>query len=109
MQLERGALLGATREQLEWVYFVDSGIVSLVAGTTSGRSLEVAIVGREGVGGFADALGARGLPYPLVVQRPGLAHRVRTSLLKHHGLSCRARHEPLNDYSQSLHHGPTHS
>jgi hypothetical protein len=42
------------------VYFVESGIVSLVAGTRHGQSLEVAIVGREGVAGFADALGAGG-------------------------------------------------
>src|SRR5687768_8460042 len=31
--LERGAVLGPVRLPSEWVYFVESGIVSLVAGT----------------------------------------------------------------------------
>lgn len=107
--LELGALLGAARERLEWVYFIDSGIVSLVADTSSGRSLEVAIVGKEGVAGFADALGDRGLPYRLIVQLPGLAYRVRTAVIKEHVFSCNALHELLMAYSQFLMHQLTQS
>ena len=82
--LERGAVLGSVRERTEWAYFVDAGVVSLVAETSTGQSLEVAVVGREGVAGFADALGGRGLPYRLVVQLPGLAYRVQTKVVKEH-------------------------
>jgi len=107
--MERGALLCAARERTEWIYFVDSGIVSLVAGTSTGRSLEVAIVGREGVAGFADALGNRRAPYRLTVQLPGLAYRVRTGLIKKHVMSCDALHELLMAYSQFLMHQLTQS
>jgi CRP-like cAMP-binding protein len=102
--LERGVVLGAARERTEWVYFIDSGIVSLVAGTSRGQSLEVAIVGREGVAGFADALGGRGLPYRMTVQLPGLAYRARTKVLQKHVFSCDALHQLLMAYSQFLMH-----
>jgi CRP-like cAMP-binding protein len=107
--LERGASLGAARERTEWVYFVDSGIVSLVAETRNGHSLEVAIVGKEGVAGFADALGDRGLPYRLIVQLSGLAYRARTEVIKEHVFSCDPLHELLMTYSQFLMHQLTQS
>lgn len=107
--LERGALLGAARERAEWVYFVDSGIVSLVASTSSGQSVEVAVVGREGAAGVADALGNGGLPYRLIVQQRGLAYRVRTRIINEHVLSCSALHELLMTYSQYLIHQLTQS
>jgi CRP-like cAMP-binding protein len=107
--LERGALLGAARERTEWVYFIDSGVVSLVAGTSTGRSLEVAIVGREGVAGFVDALGEHGLPYRLTVQLPGLAYRARTALIKRHIFSCDSLHELLMGHSQFMMHQLTQS
>jgi CRP-like cAMP-binding protein len=102
--LEAGALLTPARRRTAWVYFVDSGIISLVAGTRHGQSLEVAIVGREGVAGFADAMGGLGLPYRLIVQLPGLAYRVRTGVIEKHIYSCTAMHDLLMTYSQVLMH-----
>jgi CRP-like cAMP-binding protein len=107
--LERGLVLGAPHEPLDWVYFVDSGVVSLVAETGGGQSLEVAIVGNEGVAGFADALGGLGLPYRLVVQLSGLAYRVRTSVVTEHVFSCTPLHELLMSYSQFMMHQLTQS
>jgi CRP-like cAMP-binding protein len=102
--LQRGAVLGAARSAAEHVYFVESGIVSLVATTRGGSSLEVALVGREGVAGIADALGAQPMPYHLVVQLPGLAYRVPKQVVRTHILSCSALHELLMDYSQRVIH-----
>jgi CRP-like cAMP-binding protein len=107
--LERGALLGTSRVRTEWVYFVESGIVSLVAGTSSGQSLEVALVGREGVAGFSDALGGHRLPYRLTVQLPGLAYRIGTKIVREHVFSCTALHELLMGYTQFLMHQLTQS
>ena len=104
VRLEPGVSLLRARQRNGWVYFVESGIVSLVAGTRHGQSLEVAIVGREGVAGFAAALGHRGLPYRLIVQLPGLAYRARTSVIEQHVYSCTAMHELLMGYSQFLIH-----
>lgn len=102
--LERGAVLGPARTLAQCSYFVESGIVSLVADTSRGNSVEVALVGREGVAGVADALGEHPLPYRLVVQLSGLAFRVTRLVLRDHILSCSALHALLMDYSQQLMH-----
>jgi CRP-like cAMP-binding protein len=102
--MQRGAVLGSPRTHTEFVYFIDSGVVSLVASTRSGSSVEVALVGREGVAGIADALGHHPLPYGLVVQLSGLAYRARKDLIREHILSCSALHELLMNYSQRVLH-----
>ena len=102
--MQRGALLGKPRELSDFVYFVDSGVVSLVAATRTGSSVEVALVGREGVAGIADALGNQPLPYGLIVQLSGLAYRAPKILIREHILSCSALHELLMDYSQRVMH-----
>lgn len=102
--LQRGMVLGSPRLVTDFVYFVESGIVSLVASTRTGNSVEVALVGREGVAGIADALGNRPLPYGLIVQLPGLAYRVPKTVIREHMLECSALHDLLMDYSQRVMH-----
>ena len=102
--LQSGALLGHPRTITEFSYFIESGIVSLVASTKNGSSVEVALIGREGVAGITDALGNQPLPYGLVVQLPGLAYRVPKSVIREHIFSCSALHELLMDYSQRVMH-----
>jgi CRP-like cAMP-binding protein len=102
--LQRGSVLGTPRVMTDSVYFVESGIVSLVASTKTGSSVEVALIGREGVAGIADALGNQPLPYGLVVQIPGLAYRAPKSVIREHILTCSALHELLMDYSQRVMH-----
>jgi CRP-like cAMP-binding protein len=102
--LQRGNVLGTPRVATDFVYFIESGIVSLVASTKAGHSVEVALIGREGVAGIADALGRQPLPYGLVVQLPGLAYRAPKNVIRDHILSCSALHELLMDYSQRVMH-----
>jgi len=102
--LQKGFALSASRLVSDYVYFIDSGAVSIVASTRSGNSVEVALVGREGVAGLADALGSKPLPYGLMVQLPGLAYRAPKAVIRDHILSCSALHGLLMDYSQRVMH-----
>ena len=43
--MQRGAVLGPARSLSDYAYFVDSGVISLVAHTQAGHSVEVAVVG----------------------------------------------------------------
>ena len=104
ISLRQGAVLAPARKHTDWTYFVESGIIALVASTGTGNSVEVAVVGREGVAGIADALGRQPLPYKLIVQLPGIAQRVRKDVVRDHIMSCSALHELLMDYSQRLMH-----
>jgi CRP-like cAMP-binding protein len=109
LSLERSFVLGPARLKSEWVYFVESGIVSMVASTIAGHSVEVAVVGREGAAGVADALGSEPLPYRLLVQVPGMAYRAPRQLIREHILSCSALHELLMTYAQHVVHQLTQS
>lgn len=102
--LHRGAVLAEPRSLNSSVYFVDSGVVSLVATTRSGSSVEVALVGREGAAGISCALGGRALPYGLIVQLSGLAYRAPTAIVREHVLSCSPLHDLVLEYSQGLMH-----
>ena len=102
--LQRGAVLGSVRANTDFAYFIESGVVSLVANTKNGSSVEVALVGREGVAGIADALGGHALPYALIVQLPGLAYRAPKELIREHIMSCSALHGLLMNYSQRVMH-----
>lgn len=102
--LQRGLALSPSQRVSDSVYFIDSGVVSIIASTRNGNSVEVGVVGREGVAGLADALGTRPLPYGLMVQLPGLAYRAPKVVIREHILSCTALHELLMDYSQRVMH-----
>jgi CRP-like cAMP-binding protein len=61
---------------IEHVYFVQSGIVSVVAQSDESRAIEVGIVGREGVTGLPLILGAGQGPSEEFVQVSGTALRM---------------------------------
>lgn len=109
VSLARGTVIGAARARAEFVYFLESGVVSLVASTSNGQTIEVAIVGPEGVAGIADALGQHPLPYEWVVQMRAEAFKVPTRVVRQHILSCGDLHELLMAYSQHVMHQLTQS
>jgi CRP-like cAMP-binding protein len=98
--LERGEPLEVVNGRSGFVYFVESGIVTLMASTPAGHSLGVAIVGCDGIVGIADALGVHPFPYGWVVQIAGSARRVPIALVRHHIESCSDLHGRLLAYSQ---------
>ena len=55
--LQRDAVLGTPQAFCDSVYFVESGIVALVAATRNGNSVEVGLVGKEGVTGGRECAG----------------------------------------------------
>lgn len=58
------------------VYFVESGLLSVVANSGDREQAEIAMVGREGMSGFSLALGCDKVPYRVFVQRSGSAFRL---------------------------------
>jgi CRP-like cAMP-binding protein len=52
-----GHVLYQPEDQVDWVYFPESGLVSLISVMLSGDQVESAVVGREGGIGFLEAAG----------------------------------------------------
>ena len=69
-------------EPLEFVYFPNSGMVSLVIATQDGKTVEVGEVGREGFAGTQAAVGINTNQVREIVQIAGDGFRMRISVLQ---------------------------
>jgi CRP-like cAMP-binding protein len=69
--LRKGQTICDIGDVHNYVYFVSSGILSLLLSTESGETFEVAMVGREGVVGVAAVIGLERMPYSIVVSSQG--------------------------------------
>ena len=89
VNLIRGDILYNPGDQIDYVYFPNSGIVSLVTLLSEGESVEVGVVGSEGMIGIPIVLGDDRAPVQAVVQIDGklmkLAADVLAEELKHDG------------------------
>ncbi|NDP42243.1 MAG: Crp/Fnr family transcriptional regulator [Aromatoleum sp.] len=77
-----GAVLYESGQQLRYVYFPTTCIVSLLYVMEDGASAEISIVGNEGVLGIALFMGGETTPSRALVHSAGEAYRLRADLLK---------------------------
>jgi CRP-like cAMP-binding protein len=80
------------KKRIEQVYFIESGFASVVANGTSKPSIEVGIIGREGMTGLAVVLGHDRAQHETFIQLPGKGLRMSADSLRE-----------ANDRSVSLH------
>ncbi len=71
LALKRHNSVHEPNETPRFVYFPNSGLLSLVVVTSDGRTVEAGIVGREGIVGLASAVGLSRNPLREVVQIAG--------------------------------------
>lgn len=100
--LERGAVMAEAGEAAPYVYFPTAGVLSLVGTTLCGATVELAVVGREGVASVSAVLGKNWLPFRVVTQVPGRALRVPTRLVTHLVNDCGQLHERLLEYTHEV-------
>jgi CRP-like cAMP-binding protein len=81
VRLDAGQILHSTSGQAKDLYFIESGIVSLVEVMQSGRTIEAASVGREGVVGLTGLLGCTS-EFQSLVQIPGKALRASIEVVR---------------------------
>ena len=79
--LRLGALLTEPDGGYRYAYFITSGMVSVVATLASGNSLEVGVIGREGVADVGILLGCATSLNRIIVQVAGTALRMKASIL----------------------------
>ena len=91
-----------SNDRMTHVYFVTSGIVSLLHDAANGDSAEISIVGTEGVVGIAPFMGGETMPSRAAVQSAGGAYRLRVDVLKNEFLRGGAFQRVLLRYGQAL-------
>lgn len=79
--MRKDQILSGDAADQTWTYLPCSGLVSLQAVTEEGNSIEIAMVGREGLIGLVPGITAPGAAYRAVVSIPGDTIRVRTDVL----------------------------
>jgi CRP-like cAMP-binding protein len=77
-RLKHGERLYEPQEAIRYVHFVNSGLLSLLSTLEDGTSIEVAALGREGMGGLSVLLGSDVTTHTGIIQAPGYAFRMRT-------------------------------
>ena len=82
VDLPHHLILHEPAEKLEYGYFLNEGMTSLVVLTSDGRSVEVGIVGREGVVGTPLAVGLHRGPYRAIMQISGSGLRMKAAVME---------------------------
>jgi CRP-like cAMP-binding protein len=80
--LEARQVLEAPHESIKHVYFVESGLISVVGTTEPDHRIEVGMVGREGMTGLGVVLGDDRSANETLVQSAGTAQRISSAALR---------------------------
>lgn len=82
LDLPQHLILEEAGEKIEYTYFLNEGMISLVALSRDGRSVEVGIVGREGMIGMSLIAGLRQGTFRSIVQMEGTGVRMRADVFQ---------------------------
>ncbi|HWZ50309.1 MAG TPA: Crp/Fnr family transcriptional regulator [Granulicella sp.] len=74
--------LSEPNESIEYVYFLNRGLISTDAMTQSGETVEVGVIGREGFAGLPALLNQPQMSHAVVVQSRGSGIRVRSGIVR---------------------------
>jgi CRP-like cAMP-binding protein len=75
-------VLHEAHDETKYIYFPNSGMISLVIAMQDGKTVEVALVGREGATSIAAASGSNRTPIREVMQIGGNGYRMRIDELR---------------------------
>lgn len=76
LELPHYTVLHEPRKKLEYTYFLNSGMASLVFNTNGGESVEVGVIGKEGFTPIPAAAGMRHSPHQVIMQVSGDGFRM---------------------------------
>jgi len=80
--LAPGKILHNAGDVVRHAYFLKGGVASLLSTTEDGRTIEVGMIGNEGMTGISIILRSRIAPYQVMVQLAGNALRIRGDILR---------------------------
>jgi CRP-like cAMP-binding protein len=75
IDLTLGAVIYRIEAPVEWVYFPENSLLSMLSASTDGESVETSMVGIEGAAGLLEACGSGVSSVECIVQVNGRAHR----------------------------------
>ena len=91
VDLPSGLRLSEPNQVIRYAYFPVSGLVSVDALTNKGESVEVGVIGREGLTGLPALLGDLQMEHSVIMQGAGTGLRIRANILREEFLSAAGR------------------
>lgn len=82
VSLPLGTIIHRESEPIDYVYFPNHAMISLVATMENGSTTEISLVGKEGMVGLPVILGGRSITHEAVVQVSGTAMRIKSEIIK---------------------------
>ncbi|MBI3650239.1 MAG: Crp/Fnr family transcriptional regulator [Acidobacteria bacterium] len=102
VSLQLGDILYAADETIRYVYFPIKSVVSFIWNTANDSTIEVGMVGSEGMTGICIIAGIKTLPYQSVVQGADGAMKIKTTALMTEFNRHGALHHLLLQYMHGL-------
>jgi CRP-like cAMP-binding protein len=102
VMLQRGQILSQPGEIMRWAYFPDTALISLLSLTEEGGTIEVGVLGNEGIVGIPAYLDSGSTPYRATVLISGSARKMKVDLLKAEFDRCGPLHDLLLRYLHLL-------
>ncbi|OFW34536.1 MAG: hypothetical protein A3G76_13505 [Acidobacteria bacterium RIFCSPLOWO2_12_FULL_65_11] len=102
VRLKRGESIFRAHEPLHTAYFPVTGVISLLTHLTDGKTLELGLVGKDGMAGVALLPGVNTMPFDGTVQVAGTALRLTAEALKQMVREPGPIHELLGRYAYSV-------
>lgn len=94
--------LEVRRKRIDHVYFIESGFVSVVANGSDKPSIEVGIIGREGMTGLTIVLGGDRAQHAAYVQAAGEGQRISAARLREMDEQCPTLHRAMLRYARAF-------
>lgn len=82
VDLPLGMRLSEPNRPIEYLYFLNSGLISTDALTESGESVEVGVIGREGFAGLPALLDQPQMSHSVLIQGVGDGLRIHSSIVR---------------------------
>jgi len=98
VKFEKDEIIYLSDDLIDYVYLVESGLVSLLSTTESGATIEVAMIGREGIVGLPVILQNRVIPYEVKVRVSTEAHKIKAEIFQEEFARSQNLHEIVLRY-----------
>ncbi|MCU1342451.1 MAG: transcriptional regulator, Crp/Fnr family [Candidatus Acidoferrum typicum] len=95
-------VLNESAEYIKFVYFVNSGLISILNIMSDGKSVEVGLTGKEGFVGLPVAVGFQTSPTRALTQIAGTAFRVNAKAIENILRECPELEKHLHRYALEL-------
>ena len=102
VRLKLHQVLHEAGETIKSGYFVNAGLMSILAVQPDGKTVEVGLIGREGFVGLPLLVGYNNSPTRVMTQADGTAYRCDAETLKQLTRQCPELHQQLHRFAHQL-------